>query len=112
MVRDGQARLWWDDTPVDVFLNNLPLHEAVANGVVWVPLAGRDIPVLDCASLVVFKAFFNRTKDWADIEAVVERSPDDVEAAAATLAGLVGRDDPAYVRLSALPACSGPGRSR
>jgi len=111
VARDGQARLWWDDTPVDVFLNNLPLHEAVANGVVWVPLASRDVPVLDCASLVVFKAFFNRTKDWADIEAVAESSPGDVEAAAATLGGLVGRDDPAYARLSALPASSAPGRS-
>jgi hypothetical protein len=112
VARDGQARLWWDDTPIDVFLNNLPLHEAVANGVVWVPLAGRDIPVLDCASLVVFKAFFDRTKDWADIEAVAERSPGDIETAAATLAELVGRDDPAYVRLSSLPESSGPGRSR
>ena len=27
--RDGQTRLYWDDTPVDVFLNNLPLHDAV-----------------------------------------------------------------------------------
>jgi hypothetical protein len=112
VIRDGQTRLWWDDTPVDVFLNNLPLHEAVANGVVWVPLAGRDIPVLDCASLVVFKAFFDRTKDWADIEAVAERSPADVEAAAEILAGLVGGDDPACVRLSSLPVSSAPGRSR
>jgi hypothetical protein len=112
VARDGQARLWWDDTPVDVFLNCLPLHDAVANGVVWVPLAGRDIPVLDCASLVVFKAFFDRTKDWADIEAVAERSPGDIEAAASTLAELVGRDDPAYARLSSLPESSAPGRSR
>src|SRR3982750_1086517 len=24
--RDGQARLFWDGVPIDVFLNNLPLH--------------------------------------------------------------------------------------
>src|SRR4051794_10464730 len=47
--RDGQARLDWDGTPIDVFLNNLPLHEAVASAVVWVPLEGREAPVLDCA---------------------------------------------------------------
>jgi hypothetical protein len=102
VLRDGQARLWWEDTPIDVFLNNHPFHDAVANGVVWVPLAGREIPVLDCASLVVFKAFFDRTKDWADIEAVAERDPRIVEAAVGTLAGLLGEEDPTYARLASL----------
>lgn len=90
----------WDGTPIDVFLNNVPFHDAVAEGVVWVPLAGREVPVLDCASLVVFKALFNRTKDWADIEAVAERSPAQVEAAAVAVAELVGEDDPACERLA------------
>lgn len=97
--RDGQARLLWDGTPIDVFLNNHPLHDAVAEGIVWVPLEEREIPVLDCASLIVFKAFFDRTKDWADIEAAAECDPGPVEAAAATVAGLVGEDDAAYERL-------------
>jgi hypothetical protein len=100
--RDGQARLDWDDTPIDVFLNNLPLHDAVAASVVWVQLEGRDIPVLDCASLVVFKAFFDRTRDWGDIEEVAVATPEDIEAAAATVADLVGKDDPAHQRLKAL----------
>lgn len=100
--RDGQARLMWDGTPIDVFLNNHPFHEAVAEGIVWVPLEGREVPVLDCASLVVFKAMFGRTKDWADIEAVAERSPAQVEAAAEAVAGLVGEDDPACERLAAI----------
>ena len=102
VVRDGQARLWWEEIPVDVFLNDLPLHEAVAAGVVWVPLAGREIPVLDCASLTIFKAMFDRTKDWADIEAIAIATPEDIEAAAATIADLVGADDPAYRKLKAL----------
>lgn len=100
--RRGQARLFWDDVPVDVFLNNLPLHEAVAAAVLWVPLAGREVPVLDCASLVVFKSFFDRTRDWADIEAVAEAAPEAVAAAARTLAELVGESDPAHRRLAAL----------
>jgi hypothetical protein len=104
VARDGQGRLWWDDTPVDLFLNNLPLHRAVAAGVVWVPLAGRKIPVLDCASLAIFKAFFDRTKDWADLEAIALATPEDVEEAAATIADLVGEDDPACVRLTSLLA--------
>jgi len=104
VARDGQARLWWDDTPIDVFLNNLPLHEAVAAGVVWVPLAGREIPVLDCASLTIFKAFFDRTKDWADIEAISVATPEDIEEAARTIGDLVGEDDPAHRRLQGLLA--------
>lgn len=100
--RDGQARLRWDETPIDVFLNNIPLHDAVASSVVWVPLEGRDIPVLDCASLVIFKAFFDRTKDWADIEAIATATPEDIEGAAATIAETVGEDDPAVEKLRAL----------
>jgi hypothetical protein len=100
--RDGQARLDWDGTPIDVFLNNIPLHEAVAGSVVWVRLEGRDVPVLDCASLVIFKALFDRTKDWADIEAVAVATPEDIEEAAATIADLVGKDAPALEKLKAL----------
>jgi hypothetical protein len=100
--RDGQARLFWDGVPVDVFLNNLPLHDAVSTAVVWVPLEGREAPVLDCGSLVVFKSFFGRTKDRADIEAVAVASPEDIETAAETLADLVGEEDEAYRRLASI----------
>jgi hypothetical protein len=100
--RDGQARLFWDGVPVDVFLNNIPLHDDVASSVVWVFLEGRRVPMLDCASLVVFKAFFDRTKDWADIEAIALAAPEDIEAAAATIARLVGEEDPAFRRLAAI----------
>ncbi|HEY0391168.1 MAG TPA: nucleotidyl transferase AbiEii/AbiGii toxin family protein [Solirubrobacterales bacterium] len=100
--RDGQARLDWDGTPIDVFLNNVPLHEAVAASVVWVRLQGREVPVLDCASLAIFKAFFDRTKDWADLEAIAQATPGDIDAAAATISELVGKDDPAVRRLESL----------
>ena len=100
--RDGQARLDWEGTPIDVFLNNMPLHEAVAGAVVWVPLEGREVPVLDCASLAIFKALFDRTKDWADLEAIAGVAPEDIEAAATTIAELVGPADPAVKRLERL----------
>lgn len=100
--RDGQTRLVWDGVPVDVFLNNLPLHEAVAAAVVWVPLQGRQVPMLDCASLVVFKAMFNRTKDWADIEAIALATPEDIDVAASTVAELIGEDDEVYRRLDSV----------
>lgn len=100
--RSGQARLDWEGTPIDVFLNNLPLHRAVAAAVVWVPLVGREIPVLDCASLAIFKAFFDRTKDWADLEAIAQATPADIAAAATTISELVGPNDPAVKRLASL----------
>jgi hypothetical protein len=100
--RDGQARLYWDGTPIDVFLNNVPLHDAVAASVVWVPLEGRDVPVLDCASLAIFKAFFGRTRDWADLEEIALAAPEDIEAAAKTISDLVGAEDPAVKRLQQL----------
>lgn len=106
--RDGQARLWWDGVPVDVFLNNLPLHESAAEGVVWVPLEGRQIPVLDCASLVIFKSLFDRPKDWADIHAVAVTAPEDIETAARTLADLVGEEDPAFERLAKISTANPP----
>ncbi|HEX6228074.1 MAG TPA: hypothetical protein VFZ41_01270 [Solirubrobacterales bacterium] len=102
--RDGQSRLDWEGTPIDVFLNNLPLHEAVAASVVWVKLENREIPVLDCASLAIFKAFFDRTQDWADLEAIAQATPEDIEEAMTTIADLVGGDDPARKRLASLLA--------
>lgn len=108
VVSDGQTRLFWDGVPVDVFLNNLPLHEEVASGVVWVDLQGTQIPVLDCASLVIFKSFFSRTRDWGDIEEVALATPEDVDAAVKAVAGLVGEDDPSYLKLAEISAANPP----
>ncbi len=112
--RDGQARLFWEGVPVDAFLDNIPLHDEVAGAVVWVWMEGRKVPMLDCASLVVFKSLSGRTKDWGDIEAITLATPEDVEEAAATIAGLVGEDDPAFRKLREIrerfppPAPRGP----
>ena len=99
VVRDGQTRLWWDDTPIDVFLNNMDFHGKVADRVEWVELTGRKIPVLDCASLTVFKAYFDRGKDWVDIEGMAERDAAVVECAAAMVGALSGADDARRGRL-------------
>jgi hypothetical protein len=107
-IREGQTRLFWDGVPVDVFLNNLPLHEEVANGVVWVDMQGIQIPVLDCASLVIFKSFFARTRDWGDIEEVALATPEDVDAAVKAVAALVGEDDPSFKRLADISAANPP----
>ncbi len=102
--QNGQTRLFWDGVPVDIFLNNLPLHEEVANGVTWVELQGSSIPVLDCASLVVFKSFFARGRDWGDIEEVAASTPEDVETALRVVTELVGEDDPSRRKLAEIAA--------
>lgn len=108
VLRDGQTRLFWDGVPVDVFLNNLPLHEEVANKVLWVDMRGTQVPVLDCASLVIFKSFFSRTRDWGDIEEVALATPEDVDAALKAVADLVGEEDPSYKRLAEIAAANPP----
>ncbi|MGK2877346.1 MAG: hypothetical protein ACSLFF_02030 [Solirubrobacterales bacterium] len=102
IIRDAQTRLWWGTVPIDVFLNNLPLHDDVASEIRWVPLEGREVPVLSCESLVLFKAFFNRTKDWADIESIAEVDRRILSRAADRVEDLVGTEDEFVVRLRGL----------
>ena len=34
----------------------------------WEDFDGEQLPFLACPDLAVFKAFFSRTRDWADLE--------------------------------------------
>jgi len=99
---DAQARLWWDETPIDVFFNNVPFHELVAARVRLVDFADTQIPVLDCMALAVFKAFFNRTKDWADLEAMAAAEQLDMTAVSIWIARLLGDDDGRISRIAEL----------
>jgi hypothetical protein len=88
--RDGQVRLMWAETPVDIFMNNVPFHEEVRLGVREVEFLGHRIPVLGCTSLAIFKAMFDRTKDWGDIEAMLEAKTLDIAAVERWLAEMAG----------------------
>ncbi len=101
-VREGQARVWWEDTPIDVFLDIHSFHAQAAQGVREVPFMKRTIPVLGCTALAVFKALFDRTKDWADIEGMVEADAVDLVEAASWLQRMVGADHPATKRMMSL----------
>ncbi len=90
--RDGQVRLKSGITPVDLFLSVLPFHDHVAEHIRQVPFEGRTIPVLSCTALVVFKAMFDRTQDWADIEAMVEAQSFDVDSASHWIREMLGDD--------------------
>jgi hypothetical protein len=99
---DGQIRLWWQDTPIDIFLNVHPFHDEVAKGVREVPFSGRLVPVVGCTALAVFKALLSRTKDWADIEEMVAMGELNVADALAWVTQIVGAESPAVTRLTAL----------
>ena len=100
--RDGQIRLWWDGTPVDVFTNTTAFHDEVGTRARHEDFAGECLPFLDCRDLAVFKAFFDRTKDWADLEAMAEAGSLDVDAVVGVLARHLGPDDQRIERLLTL----------
>lgn len=95
LARDGQARLRWDGTPVDLFLSNHDFHDAAQARVRQVPFAGIDaFPVLACEDLAVFKAFFARPKDAVDLAAMVDAGALDAGLLVAVVADLLGADHP------------------
>src|SRR5215217_1227343 len=99
ITREGQVRLWWDETPVDLFFDYAPVHREAAHHRETVPFAGREIPILGPVELAVFKAMFDRTRDWADIEAMLGAGTLDLDAVQETLAEMVPPADPRFARL-------------
>ena len=101
--RDGQVRVMWDATPIDLFFAYDAFHDAAGAARRIVPFADRSIPILAPEHLVVCKAVFNRAKDWVDIDAMLD---DDTEIDTAEVLRWVGRiagdDDPRYVRVAAV----------
>ncbi len=94
LTRDGRTRLWWDGTPVDVFLSNHPFHDHAEASARRVPFAGiDDLPVLACADLAVFKAFFGRAKDAVDVATMVSTGAVDLAHLRRTVVALLGEDE-------------------
>ena len=100
--RDGQVRLFWDDTPVDLFFAAHRFQRAAGTHLHDVPFDGISIPILSATDLTVFKAFFDRTKDWADIEAMLDAGTVDAHTALGWLVDVVGGDDHRVSRLRRL----------
>lgn len=97
--RDEQVRVWWADTPLDLFFDYAPIHSEAALHRRVVPFAGEEIPVLGPVELVAFKAMFDRTRDWADIEAVIAAGTVDLEAVRRSLEPMLAGDDHRWGRL-------------
>ena len=100
--RDGQARVFWERTPLDLFFPQDPLHEIVAARAIRVPFRSRTIEIVSATDLVIFKALFDRPKDWVDIAEMLAYGNVDVDDARSWLTRLVGRRDRRVVRLAEL----------
>ena len=68
---DGQARLDWEGSYLDVFFATMDLHLEMAERSRLVHFGPVDIPILSPEHLIACKAVYNRPKDWLDIEEMV-----------------------------------------
>jgi hypothetical protein len=100
--RDGQTRLFWDRTPLDLFFPQHELHGVVASRLEQVPFAATTIPIVSATDLCIFKAMFDRTKDWADIEAMLVYGEVDRVEVRSWLTRLLGDDDQRVAHLDRL----------
>lgn len=100
IARDGQTRLWWDETPIDLFFNNVPVHDDAEAHRREVPLTGEvTIPILGPIELAVFKIMFDRTQDWADLEAMIAAETLDLDEVRRVLKTMIDAGDERFARL-------------
>ncbi|HWA67940.1 MAG TPA: hypothetical protein VG899_16370 [Mycobacteriales bacterium] len=105
--RDGQVRLLWPlpegdgpAIPLDLFFPQHALHAAIDARTELVPMLDATVPILSATDLLVFKALFDRRKDWADIEELVRFGKPDVAEARRWLTKIVGAKDHRLAALS------------
>jgi hypothetical protein len=105
---DGQARVVWADTPIDLFFAYDAFHVAAEAGAVEVPFAGRTIRVLSPDHLAVCKVIFDRPKDWIDIGAMIAAGTSITAAEVMRWVGrIAGDDDPRYERIATVLSATG-----
>lgn len=101
-MTEGQVRLWWDTTPIDIFLNTTVFHDEVATRIHFEEFAGANVPFLGCTDLAVFKAFYNRTQDWADLEQMADMGTLDLDRLVGVLVRFLGVSDQRIDRIRSL----------
>ena len=111
--RDGQTRAYWRDghTPVDLFFPQADFHDSVARETREVPFGETSIPIISADHLAVFKALFDRPKDWVDIQAMVDSGSVNLDRVRTQLQDLLGPDDFRLSRLGDLRPATGAAPS-
>jgi hypothetical protein len=105
---DGQTRIMWpvegDPTPIplDLFFAEHALHRQAIARAITVPMLDAQVRIMTATDLVVFKALYDRGKDWVDIQYVVDYDPPSFRQPEAVdwVGRIVGFDDPRTRRLA------------
>lgn len=97
--RDGQCRLAWGRTPLDLFFAYDAIHEAMRREARLVPFGDERLPILSPEHLLVCKVAFDRPKDWLDAEQMLIAAPElDVAATRGWLERILDETDPRMAR--------------
>jgi len=76
IVRRGEwVKVYWDDTPVDIFFASTEVGRRGAETTRPGNFAGTQIPIVSAEVLMFFKMGFNRGQDWLDIRAMLLEDP-------------------------------------
>ena len=101
--RDGQVRVMWEATPIDLFFSYDAFHDAAGAARRPVPFGDGTIQILAADHLIVCKAVFNRPKDWVDIVAMLSAQVSiDAANVLRWVARIAGDEDPRYNRIAAI----------
>lgn len=101
----GQTRLRWEATPLDLFFSTDALHESALARVRRVPFGDDvELTILSAEDLAIFKAIFDRAKDWSDLAEVLFAQGPGFDAAyvAGWLRRILPEDDARLHRFEAL----------
>jgi hypothetical protein len=105
LAERGQARLFWEHTPIDLFFAYDPLHDRCMERTRRAPFGdGETIPVLSAEDLAIFKTIFDRAKDWRDLRELFFALAGDFddEYALGWLRRILAADDQRLLRFQAL----------
>jgi hypothetical protein len=101
--RDGQARLDWEGSYLDLFFATFELHREMAERSRLVDFGPVRIPILSPEHLIVCKVVFDRPKDWLDVEEMIAwGTAIDRQETLGWVREILGRDSEQYARLAAL----------
>jgi hypothetical protein len=103
VLRNGQVRVMWDGTPIDLFFAYDRFHHAADRGAIEVPFADEVIRVLSPEHLTICKVVFDRPRDWVDIDAMLAIGTHiDTAEVLRWVGRIVGDTDPRYDRIAAV----------
>lgn len=110
LERDGQIRLAWEATPLDLFFSYNELHDTCVARRRDVPFGSDRLSILSAEDLAIFKVLFAREKDWRDLrEVVFAQAPGfDADYALGWLDRILPPDDERLARFGEILAAHAP----